>query len=395
VITHEALSALDRAVARLEDELARQPDTIRQTSFVARSLRESWPGATLSACLLRQARRHQLVTFDSHGRPDEEAMARLGDADVADHAAHWKQYLTPRGRSVLVSSDHAMLAVVLDPRRTSDAEEAVARLGLSRLSQVFTRHALRQRLLALEEEGEALEHLANAGELAGVLAHEFSDFLNMLLLNLAVLEYRLPETEHADLAEVRKHGNRAAELVGLFQQYRRAFPADASSTDLTEAVHGAVRRLAEETTEAVRIHIVEKNAPEGSLPYGEVALRLERGPDVPPVQGSAPDVRRLVRFLVSNAARAAALAGGQVLVATEAEDGRARLRVEDSAPLSEDEVGHLFTAASVSREGVDPLEMAACRSLARRLHAKLTAEGRPEGGARIVVEFGEAQASST
>src|SRR5262245_12020667 len=46
------------------------------------------------------------------------------------------------------------------------------------------------RARTLEDEAEALERMASIGELAGVLAHEFIDFLNMLLLHVAVLEYR-------------------------------------------------------------------------------------------------------------------------------------------------------------------------------------------------------------
>jgi signal transduction histidine kinase len=367
VLTHDALSALDHAIHRLEEELGREPDPLLQTSFVAGALRASWPAARLSACMLRSGQQRQVAALNAKGIRDAEALARLDVADLGEGASAWTAYLTPMGRSVLVSTDHAVLAVVFDPD-AGDNDEQVARLGLSTLSQVFTRHAMRRRLRELEEENEALEHLASAGELAGVMAHEFSDFLNMILLQVAVLEYRLPESERADLAEVRRHGNRASELVGLFQQYRKTQPRPRASIDLAELVRGVVERLRRDMADTV----------------GEVDLELAEG--VPPVRGVVPDVRRLVRFLVANAIRAASHRG-RVVVATESADGAARLRVEDDGPaVSESQIGHLFSLGS-KREGVEALEMAACRSLARRLRGRLSAEARPEGGVRVLMEF--------
>ncbi|MFO0841809.1 MAG: HAMP domain-containing sensor histidine kinase [Gemmataceae bacterium] len=370
MITHDALAALDRAILRLEEELTREPDPLRQASFVAGALRASWPGSRLSACLLRGGGGHRLATLDAKGGPDAESLARLDVGDAAEGPEAWTRYLTPLGRSVLVSSDHALLGIVLGPG-AGDADEGIARLGLSSLSQVFTRHALLRRRLELERENEALEHLASVGELAGVLAHEFSDFLNMLLLHVAVLEYRLPESERADLAELRRHGNRASELVNQFQQYRRAQPPGDSRVDLEEVARDAVARLVremDETTNGVRV-------------------RLEGAGTAPPVRGAAADVRRLTRFLVANAVRATARDGGEVVVAVEGQGEAVRLRVDDGGPAAtESQLGQLFSPAS-KREGVEPLEMAACRSLARRLRGRLSAESRPEGGVRVVMEF--------
>lgn len=367
VFTQDALSALDRAIHRLEEELGREPDPLLQTSFVAGALRASWPAARLSACMLRSGQLRQVAALNAKGIRDAEALARLDVAELGEGASAWTTYLTPMGRSVLVSTDHAVLAIVLDPS-AGDSDEGAARLGLSTLSQVFTRHAMRRRLRELEEENEALEYLASAGELAGVMAHEFSDFLNMLLLQVAVLEYRLPDSDRADFAEVRRHGNRASELVGLFQQYRKTQPRSRAPIDLADLVRGVVERLRRVMAETV----------------GEVELELAEG--VPPVRGSVTDVRRLVRFLVANALRAAS-PQGRVVVATESADGVARLIVEDDGPaVSESQLGHLFTPAS-NREGVEALELAACRSLARRLRGRLSAEARPEGGVRVVLEF--------
>jgi len=223
----------------------------------------------------------------------------------------------------------------------------------------------RQRVGELEAEAEALDHLANVGEVAGVVAHEFSDFLNMLLLHVAVLEFRLPEAERADLAEVRRHGNRATELIGRFQQYRRSSPRSERVTDLAAVTRDVVSRLEHEAAEALN------------------GVRVRVNASASPVRGAAPELRRLARFLIQNAARTSAAGGHEVIVTIEP----GRLVVEDSGPsASENDIGHLFSPTS-TRQGVDPLEMTACRSLVRRLRGQLTAEARTEGGVRVVVEF--------
>ena len=70
----------------------------------------------------------------------------------------------------------------------------------------------------------SLEHFAIIGELAGPLAHEITNFLNVILLQVSLLETILPEEQRADLLEIRRQGNRAAELVNRFQEQRRSRP---------------------------------------------------------------------------------------------------------------------------------------------------------------------------
>lgn len=366
MLTHDALTALDGAILQLEEELSREPDPLPQAPAVAAALRGGWPRARLSACLLRSGRLRRLAALGASGEGDAEATARLDVADPGEAAAAWDGYLTPMGRAVFVSSDHALLAVVLGPE-AGDDDEAAARRGLSSLCDVFTRHALRRRLRQLEEENEALEHPASVGELAGVIAHEISDFLNLLLLQVAVLECRLSESDRADLAEVRRQGHQVSELVGRFQQYRKASPRGRPLVDLSEAVRAGVEQARQEVAEAA----------------GEARLELADGVPVP---GDVTGLRRLARLLVTNALRAAA-GRGPVVVATESSGGAARLRVDAPGPaLTQEQLGQLFSPAS-RLPGVDALEMAACRSLARRLRGRLSASALPEGGARVVVEF--------
>jgi signal transduction histidine kinase len=95
----------------------------------------------------------------------------------------------------------------------------------------------------------------------------------------------------------------------------------------------------------------------------------------------------LSRFLVSNALRAAG-DEGEVHVKTTLNNGGVRLEIEDSGgQVSEEELPYLFDPGHAQREGVEGLELAACRSLVRRLRGSLYAENRSEGGVRVVVEL--------
>lgn len=216
----------------------------------------------------------------------------------------------------------------------------------------------------MHEDKESLERLANVGELAGVLAHEFADFLNVLLLQISVLETSVPKELRSDLAEVRRQGKRASELVNQFHAYRRGRLATGQTVDLAEAVSKVEQELVAEG----------------------VVLQAEGAGEPRLVSGPGSDVQRLVRFLARNAWRAGE--GRPVRVATEAEAGVVRLVVEDAgATPSTAQLEFLFHPTREPRAGVEALELAACPSLARRLGATVRAEAVPQGGLRVIVEF--------
>ena len=99
-------------------------------------------------------------------------------------------------------------------------------------------------------------------------------------------------------------------------------------------------------------------------------------------------MKRLCVFLIRNAAAAAATNGGMVIVRTAREAGKVILRVEDAGPAIAPEVlPHLFEPAAAGREGTSALELAACKTLARRLQGVLRAENLDKGGAAFIVEW--------
>lgn len=230
---------------------------------------------------------------------------------------------------------------------------------------------------------DELNRLANVGQLAGPLAHEFNNFLNLLLLNVAVLEKQIPERFRPDLVEVRRQGNEFARLVKEFQRLRHHRPGGFAPAELAPLVRAAVEGLI---------------APDGEGPQraalrlgdgGEgVSLNLQMESGLPAVALSPAEFTHLVTYLVKNAAAAADRPGGKVGLRMSAADGTVHLRVEDNGPgVSPDLLGRLFEASTAGRPGTSGLELAACRSIARRLNGTIKAENLPGGGLAVAVSF--------
>src|SRR5262249_22929815 len=214
-----------------------------------------------------------------------------------------------------------------------------------------------------EQQIQDLAALADAGETAGALAHEVNDFLNVLLLQLAILEQKSSPEDQGKLVEVRRQGKQLGELVKHWQR-SRAGAGEGRPIDLNRLLQ----------------HV--------DLGTGDVLVRMEVAPHLPCILGVPSDVRRLCTFLVKNAISAAQQGQKQVLVRTEAANGSVRLRVEDTGPtVSQELLAQLFEASFDGRPGTDRLELAACRSIVQRLHSKIRAEKRPGGGVAVVVDF--------
>src|SRR5947207_11536529 len=94
------------------------------------------------------------------------------------------------------------------------------------------------------EELSAEARLADLAEAAGPLVHDFSNFLNALLLQVAVLEQLGPPTLHAELAAIREGGRRIGEIIDLWRHYRREARLELQPVDLNRVVQEVVPTLA-------------------------------------------------------------------------------------------------------------------------------------------------------
>lgn len=228
---------------------------------------------------------------------------------------------------------------------------------------------------------ETLESQADVGELAGVVAHEMTNFLNLCLLQVKILEAQHAGRTQEDLAILRRLGDQATAVITRFQEYRR-HPTAPTAVDLGAVVEDVAHRLAAASDEYLTVRLGEPaDHPDA------VFLSHECGVSPARIQGRTADVTRLVRFLLSNAARVAAQAARHVHVAVEPAGDGVRLRVTAAVPAAwPADVSGLFEWGFPASEGVESLELMACASLVRRLRGSLRAE-RHGAEVSVVVEF--------
>jgi len=177
------------------------------------------------------------------------------------------------------------------------------------------------------EEFAELERLALVGELTGTLVHDCNNFLNVVLLQVALLEMGGSADIRSQLAGLRGEADEFKAMLDQLQPYRRSTPAPPYSVDINAAVGGVVNSVYSETPEL---------------------FRLELSPGVLEVAGTASGMRRLILLLLADQTRLAA--GRTVVVRTQAGDV-VRLSFERSP-------GPASSTAADSGKGAASLESA-------------------------------------
>src|SRR5213076_3390863 len=92
---------------------------------------------------------------------------------------------------------------------------------------------------------------ADLGEMARPLTHDFNNFLNNLLLNLAILEQVGGGDATGSLAKLRRQADRVAALIREFHEGRGRKAAAAGPVDVNQAVRDAAVVVAREYPELV------------------------------------------------------------------------------------------------------------------------------------------------
>jgi signal transduction histidine kinase len=234
-------------------------------------------------------------------------------------------------------------------------------------------------------------YLADLGELAGPLTHEFNNLLNNLTLHLEIMKQKAPNNMSADLERIRRQVGQTASEIARFQRYRRAKSTSEESVDLNRVARQIVELLLQSPPEQTNgLPLSVKSQESEKATAGAVVLSLELENELPAVHGYAADLRRLCRFLLNNAVRATAMRGGKVQARTARQGNSAQFVVEDEGPdVSESALSRVFEPGQDCREGMCGLELAACRSIMRRLRGHLEARTRPNGGLIMVAAFAE------
>jgi signal transduction histidine kinase len=335
----DLFTLLDRV--RSAAEMAGPPAD--QAASLAAALRTIWPAA--AACRLDGPAGTVAAALDCAGRPAPDLATALrvalagpaGDAVVGDIRMR-VAVLEAGGRR------HGALAAVVSP---VDAPALVA-----------VAHAAGESLDRIVQADETADRdwLADLGEVVGPVTHEFNNFLNTLMLQVAVMEMTAPDALKVELQGLKRQGRQAAGVIRLLQQYRRRKAGTASPADLSRAAAAAAA--------------------------GDASLQLDLADGLPLVSGPATDLRRLCRFLLTGVS---AISGGGTRVLMTKRDGDGVvLRLEVTGVTG----GSLARSLDgpVGTEGTYGLELAACQSLVRRLGGAVRVEPMANGEA-IVVEL--------
>jgi phosphoglycerate-specific signal transduction histidine kinase len=224
---------------------------------------------------------------------------------------------------------------------------------------------LRQKLESVQRELVAEASLADCGETAAILAHEVNDYLNTVMLQLAILEGQITPSARSELATLRRQSARLAELVRVWQDSRRKSRLTEPAVDLNQIVR--------ETTEAIK---------QNQSIFAEAALELALESDVPPVAGSIVDLRRLCAFLIKNAILASRASGRKTIVRSVGEDDSAVLEIRPGFDLERQ-------LDSNTGDGTNRLELACCRRLIQRLQGQSQVSGGTSEGIVLSVKFAD------
>jgi signal transduction histidine kinase len=387
----EYLSALDRGFDLFEGVLQKTRDLGERALCGADALRSLAPDALFCGCRLTRDGQTRTAIVDRAGAEQSNAMldqlaaSQAVEAPAREVRRDGQRWLVQE----IVSGErrHGFLALAL-PERTEAATQAQTLLA------VFARHlAVRLDLEAAQSERTALQAaldelsgLANLGVLASPVTHEFNNFLNVVLLQVAVLEQEVSGVRRDEFGVIRQQGKNVAELVRLWQQHRHRQRAGSRPTDLNALIRETVEAISREEPGFGETRIGPATA-DGRIPAKTgVSVRLSLGADLPPVFGTGVALQRLLRFLVTNAAAAITSLPGVISIRTALAAGKVVLTVEDTGPTVAPELlPQFFEPLVFAREGSNRLELAACQTLAQRhLQGGIIAENRP-GGLAVVV----------
>jgi len=204
-------------------------------------------------------------------------------------------------------------------------------------------------------------------EIVALVAHEFNNYLNGILLQVALLEQELPPGTGAELKTIRKLGTDAAALVRRLQQYNRSEQPPRQKVDL----NAFLQRVASEWT----------TRSEGP----RVDLDLEQ--DLPPVLAASALLSRLVHVLLRHS-HSVTPASGAVTVRTRRGQKGVLLMVADSGPaIPEELLPQAFEPFLAVRGSGDETALATAKVLARRLRAAISVENNKDQGACFTVEL--------
>jgi signal transduction histidine kinase len=151
----------------------------------------------------------------------------------------------------LVRRDGGSVIVEVTARRMADGRtQAIAR-------DVTARRAHEHRMREMESRLEHSQRLEAIGRLAGTVAHDFNNFLTVVIGNAQLLHSELPGTRAQELANgIVQAGERAASLTRQLLTFSRKQEMRLEELELDEVVQGFVPMLHALTASRARLRVV-------------------------------------------------------------------------------------------------------------------------------------------
>ena len=284
---------------------------------------------------------------------------------------------TKRSRFVLKRRDHSgrerLIAVTATP--ATDTAGTVSSIVLLGVDDTERREA--------EQALYNAERFATVGEMAGTMAHEISQPLQVINISCASALDQFAEASErggqpdapallAKIERIAQQVEQASRIIGDLRAYVRGTSSD---TPAPFDANEAVRRAVDLTDHGVR--------------EAGMALQEQLAQQLPAVVG---DVGRLGQVLVNLINNARDAGGGAIAITTDTvqQDGRTfvRIAVEDSGPgISSEILPRLFVSfvtTKPSGKGTG-LGLRICRRILEEMGGRIFAANRAEGGARFEI----------
>ena len=186
-------------------------------------------------------------------------------------------------------------------------------------------------------DDEWTEWLGNIAETTSLVAHEFNNFLNGIMLHLALMKQEAPQQISAELDVMKRLATDAAGLVRKLQQFNSRRRPALVPTNLNEVVR--------ETLEP------------SSLPTGIAEIKYVLAHDLPLVQAARGELTRLLELLFRQAAGAMKSRPGPLTLRTQSTGRKVVLRFEIPPVIGRGpgEDFELFWRAQCRGTGIGPV----------------------------------------
>ncbi len=360
---HEDLVRVARAGDAIDASLQPAGGTSSRALGLTRMLRTFCPSHPLYVCRLLDLPEPESAAIDQIGESHPgwaEMLARLrpseagGSVFLPPGEKEWEGLVLVQEKIVYRGRDLGTVALAVSEKNVADHTRAQVILAAfaGQLAPRLGFQGEEQEGAKWRQELVEQERLAQVAELAGPLVHESNNFLNVVLLQVAVMEMEVSGQLRTQLGVIRRQGAEFKAKVRDFQSRRQSLQPEPRLISLNQVIRDALQAWEGEGT----------------------AVTLELAADLPPVLGAAVDVKRLLRFLRTSMGWESVSEG----LSLTTERAGSKVKLSFRGPSSD---------ADKDSARPESLEWQASQGLVRRLKAKMTREDTADTGTVITLEF--------